>query len=75
MATAQFDYSSNEAGDLPFRQGDRITLLAKESDDWWRGEVNGREGLFPASEFPAMPLIDFGCSLALRRDALPYILC
>lgn len=49
FATAQYDYQSAEPGDLPFREGERITLLAKESADWWRGEVNGREGLFPAN--------------------------
>ena len=48
--TAQYDYTSNEAGDLPFSEGDRITILAKESGDWWKGDIHGRTGLFPASE-------------------------
>lgn len=36
MAVAQFDYPSQEAGDLPFSEGDKITILSKESDDWWK---------------------------------------
>ncbi|KAK9894717.1 hypothetical protein P389DRAFT_212451 [Cystobasidium minutum MCA 4210] len=47
--TASFDYNSGEPGDLSFREGDRITILVKESADWWKGALNGREGLFPAS--------------------------
>ena len=36
LAVAQFDYASQEATDLPFNEGDKITILSKESDDWWK---------------------------------------
>lgn len=70
--TAQYDYTSNEAGDLPFAEGDRVTILAKESADWWRGQIHGRTGLFPASKYNiANNLVtrlraEFICSLVIR---------
>lgn len=44
---ALYDFESDEAGDLPFSEGAVIELLEKPSADWWKGRLNGREGLFP----------------------------
>lgn len=34
--------------DLPFKKGDRMTLLSKEEDGWWlAGHSDGRKGLVP----------------------------
>ena len=48
-ATAVYDYDAVEDGDLPFKAGDVITLLERLDDQWYRGEVNGREGIFPSN--------------------------
>ncbi|GAA5990521.1 hypothetical protein JCM10908_003111 [Rhodotorula pacifica] len=48
-ATALYDFEGTQAEDLPFSTGDRITLTEIVSDDWLKGEVNGRSGIFPAS--------------------------
>ncbi|KAM0751558.1 SH3-domain-containing protein [Meredithblackwellia eburnea MCA 4105] len=48
MATAQYDYNG-EAEDLSFKEGDKILVLEKVSDDWWKGELRGQTGLFPSA--------------------------
>lgn len=49
--TAMYDFDSHTAGDLSFREGDRIRVVKKtdSSQDWWEGEVNGQQGSFPAN--------------------------
>jgi hypothetical protein len=49
--TALFDFEGQNAGDLAFREGDRIKVLKKtnSTDDWWDGEVRGKTGAFPAN--------------------------
>ncbi|KAM0325049.1 hypothetical protein ACHAQA_007586 [Verticillium albo-atrum] len=48
---AQHDYPGGQAGDLTFREGDRIRIVKKTQtmDDWWTGELNGAQGQFPAN--------------------------
>jgi amphiphysin len=50
-ATALYDFDAQQDGDLPIRVGERIEIVAKtaDADGWWRGRVNGREGLFPGN--------------------------
>eukprot|EP01128_Nolandella_sp_AFSM9_P004848 TRINITY_DN2265_c0_g1_i1.p1 TRINITY_DN2265_c0_g1~~TRINITY_DN2265_c0_g1_i1.p1 ORF type:complete len:609 (-),score=197.96 TRINITY_DN2265_c0_g1_i1:220-2046(-) len=48
-AEATFDYDAGDEDELPFVEGDRIHLLAKDDSGWWSGECNGRVGLFPAN--------------------------
>lgn len=47
--TALYDYDSTDSGDLNFKEGDRIKLLELVSQDWYRGELNGRSGIFPSN--------------------------
>ena len=46
---ARFDYDTNEADDLQFAAGDVIQLLEHVSDDWLKGSLRGRVGMFPLS--------------------------
>lgn len=48
-AEALYDYSSEAAEDISVREGDKLTIVERTSDDWWTGEINGRRGLLPAS--------------------------
>ncbi|KAF8899998.1 SH3 domain-containing protein [Mucidula mucida] len=48
-AEALYDYESAEAGDLNIKANQRLLVTEKSSADWWTGEVNGKSGLFPAS--------------------------
>ncbi|GAA5914097.1 SH3 domain-containing protein [Sporobolomyces salmoneus] len=47
--TALYDYKSTDPDDLSFREGDRIRLIEVVSDDWWKGELEGRRGIFPSN--------------------------
>jgi SLIT-ROBO Rho GTPase activating protein len=46
-ATAQYDFVARSERELSFKKGATITLHTQVSGDWWRGNVNGREGLIP----------------------------
>ncbi|KAL7621213.1 hypothetical protein AAE478_008530 [Parahypoxylon ruwenzoriense] len=48
---AQYDFTGQGAGDLSFREGDRIKIVKKTDtdQDWWVGELNGVRGSFPAN--------------------------
>jgi len=48
-ASALYEYTSDDKADLHFAEGARIKIIEKTSDDWWTGELNGKQGLFPAS--------------------------
>ncbi|KAK4546533.1 hypothetical protein LTR36_001750 [Oleoguttula mirabilis] len=49
--TAIYDFEGQNAGDLAFREGERIRVVKKTEsvEDWWTGEVGGRVGEFPAN--------------------------
>jgi hypothetical protein len=44
---ALYDMEEAAEGDLPFKTGDRIEVLEILDDDWYRGLLNGVEGLVP----------------------------
>lgn len=44
---ALFDYEGEEEDELTFSQGDIISLLEPVDDEWVRGEIHGRTGIFP----------------------------
>lgn len=48
---AQYDFAGQGAGDLSFREGDRIKIIKKTrtDQDWWTGEIGGKRGSFPAN--------------------------
>ncbi|KAL9097553.1 MAG: hypothetical protein Q9165_000449 [Trypethelium subeluteriae] len=50
-ATALYDFDGQGEGDLIFREGDRIRIVEKTGsvDDWWEGELRGKQGPFPAN--------------------------
>ena len=45
---ADFDFTSADKGDLPFKKGTRIKVLEEEGG-WWLGELDGETGMFPAN--------------------------
>ena len=46
---AQYDNEVDDDEELSFRVGDRIEVLEKDDSGWYRGRLNGREGLFPVN--------------------------
>ncbi|XP_072567868.1 proto-oncogene vav isoform X1 [Paramormyrops kingsleyae] len=49
-ARARYDFSARDRTELSLREGDTIKIISKKaSNGWWKGEVYGRIGLFPAN--------------------------
>ncbi|XP_057703350.1 intersectin-1 isoform X4 [Corythoichthys intestinalis] len=44
-----YDYVAQNDDELAFQKGQVITVLNRDDCDWWKGELNGREGLFPSN--------------------------
>ena len=42
-------FSSENGDELPFMKGDIIAVLEKNDDGWWRGDLNGKVGMFPSN--------------------------
>ncbi|XP_029030138.2 proto-oncogene vav isoform X2 [Betta splendens] len=49
VARARYDFSARDRSELSLREGDTIKILKKCQNGWWKGEVYGRVGLFPAN--------------------------
>ncbi|KAG5645192.1 hypothetical protein DXG03_006710 [Asterophora parasitica] len=51
QAKANWGYneSGQNPGDLSFRAGETIDIIAETNADWWTGRHNGKEGLFPSN--------------------------
>jgi hypothetical protein len=47
VASALYDYRARSARELALQKGCKILLKERLSDDWWKGRVNGLEGLVP----------------------------
>ncbi|XP_062406540.1 CD2-associated protein isoform X2 [Sardina pilchardus] len=46
---ASYAYDATNQDELDIKEGDVIEILTKDTGEpgWWRGEINGREGVFP----------------------------
>ncbi|ODV87514.1 hypothetical protein CANARDRAFT_6045 [[Candida] arabinofermentans NRRL YB-2248] len=49
LAEAIYDYKAQESEDLSFKQGDKIQIIERTSDAWWKGTLNGNSGMFPSN--------------------------
>ena len=46
---AMYDYETQEEDELALKRMDIIIVTDDSDASWWRGEIDGREGLFPAN--------------------------
>ena len=44
---ADYAYTAQEEDELTLKVGDIIRNVAKEEGGWWRGSLDGKEGVFP----------------------------
>jgi len=51
IIVAKFDCDAEKADELTFRKGDRLEMIAKDSDEWWVAKKGNRQGLVPANYF------------------------
>jgi len=45
---AVYTYTSDEAGDLTFNEGDIISVVRTDGE-WWTGSIGQRSGIFPGN--------------------------
>lgn len=48
-AKSTWAFSGADESELCFEAGALIRVLEKPHSDWWRGEIHGKEGLFPSA--------------------------
>lgn len=48
-AIAKYNYTPVRDDEVPLNKGDRVYVLEKEGDGWWRGEAKGKTGWFPSN--------------------------
>lgn len=46
---ALYDYTEKSPRELSMKKGDVLTLLNNANKDWWKVELNDRQGFVPAS--------------------------
>ena len=46
---ALYTYAGQHDDELAFNAGDIIALISKDEEAWWRGELDGRVGVFPSN--------------------------
>ncbi|XP_066149898.1 CD2-associated protein isoform X2 [Euwallacea fornicatus] len=46
---AVFSYQRDQEDELTLRTGDIITVVGEEEEGWWRGLLNGKQGVFPCN--------------------------
>ncbi|XP_075226833.1 SH3 domain-containing lethal (3) 05822 isoform X2 [Lycorma delicatula] len=44
---ALYDYEASHPDDLSFKVNDVITLISRVNEEWLRGQIMGKEGIFP----------------------------
>ncbi|CAF0769809.1 unnamed protein product [Didymodactylos carnosus] len=49
MYQAAYDFKPQEEGEIELKRGDRVRIIDETDESWWKGEVRGRIGLFPAA--------------------------
>lgn len=50
FAIAKYSYEAQQSDELSLSKGDKIVVLEKSSDGWWRGELgNEKVGWFPSN--------------------------
>jgi hypothetical protein len=42
-------FEPTESNELGFEEGDVIMVVNRDYKDWWRGQLRGRTGYFPAN--------------------------
>jgi len=54
QARALYDFDAQDAEELGFKAGDTINIIQAVDAEWWQGEVDGRQGIFPVSYVEAL---------------------
>lgn len=44
-----YSYEAQGSQELTLDEGDVISVITKEDDVWWCGQIDGKTGMFPAA--------------------------
>uniref|UniRef100_A0A670YZN1 Spectrin alpha chain, non-erythrocytic 1 n=1 Tax=Pseudonaja textilis TaxID=8673 RepID=A0A670YZN1_PSETE len=81
LVLALYDYQEKSPREVTMKKGDILTLLNSTNKDWWKVEVNDRQGFVPAAYVkkldPAQStsrenLLDEQGSIALRQEQIDH---
>ena len=67
---AMYNYAGQHDDELSFAKGSVINVINKDDPDWWKGEVNGSEGMFPSNY--VTPLSDAVPEAKSQRNSCKY---
>uniref|UniRef100_A0A3Q3G2S2 Spectrin alpha chain, non-erythrocytic 1 n=1 Tax=Labrus bergylta TaxID=56723 RepID=A0A3Q3G2S2_9LABR len=79
LVLALYDYQEKSPREVTMKKGDILTLLNSTNKDWWKVEVNDRQGFVPAAYVKKLDptqsssrenLLDEHGSIALRQDQI-----
>ena len=62
-------FSGQHDDELAFNVGDIITLISKEEEAWWKGELDGKQGVFPSNYVEEIPS---NCKFLLGIESNEY---
>ena len=48
-AKVSFSYAADNIDELSLEPGQVVEVLAEEEEGWWRGKLDGKEGVFPSN--------------------------
>lgn len=63
---ALYDFEPQEEGELAFRKGDVIRVINSAYEGWWKGELDGRIGIFPLTYIVSLLLRNLCLSMQLN---------
>uniref|UniRef100_H3CBT9 Spectrin alpha chain, non-erythrocytic 1 n=1 Tax=Tetraodon nigroviridis TaxID=99883 RepID=H3CBT9_TETNG len=79
LVLALYDYQEKSPREVTMKKGDILTLLNSTNKDWWKVEVNDRQGFVPAAYVKKLDpnqsssrenLLEEHGSIALRQDQI-----
>ncbi|XP_076078700.1 SH3 domain-containing kinase-binding protein 1-like isoform X9 [Mytilus galloprovincialis] len=72
-AIVRHSYDADNEDELALKIGDVVNIISKEEEDpgWWKGELNGKIGVFPDNFVELMHTDEFGTDKVLRPKFLP----
>ncbi|CAG8485506.1 4397_t:CDS:2 [Funneliformis mosseae] len=53
LARVEYDYEALESDKLSLDRGAVVTVLEQGDDGWWKGDLNGKIGIFPSNVKPS----------------------
>ncbi len=55
LALALYNYNARNATELSFKKNEVFRIVSKDDSGWWKGEKDGKQGLFPHNYVKLLP--------------------